>query len=49
MSESGVESENLDKLSVSLPARAISPESAESRQRFDFELKGESFAESKAI
>lgn len=49
MSEFGVESEYLHKLLVSLPARAISQESAESRQRFDFELKGESFAESKAI
>lgn len=50
MSESGVEREHLDKGVVSSsPARAISQESAESRQRFDFELKGESFAESKAI
>lgn len=49
MSEFGMESEYLDKLLVSSPARAISQESAKSRQRFDFELKGESFAQSKAI
>lgn len=41
MSEFGLESEYLDKPLVSLPARAISQESAESRQTFDFELKGE--------
>jgi len=39
MSEFGIENEYPDKLLVYLPARAISQESAESRQRFDFELK----------